>query len=103
TEGSPGPLILKNITIYPEQRKITIKGEETAFTGKEYELLLLLSSSPNRPFSRKQLLDQIWGYDFEGEDRAVDDAVKRIRKKLRRKGALPQLTTVWGYGYKLDV
>jgi len=103
TEEEPHKLIQKNMIIYPEQRKITIDGEETAFTGKEYELLHLLASSPNRPFSRKQLLDQIWGYNFEGEERAVDDAVKRIRKKMRQKGALPQLTTVWGYGYKLDV
>jgi DNA-binding response OmpR family regulator len=101
--GEPHNLSFKNMTVYPEQRKITINSEETSFTGKEYELLYLLASSPNRPFSRKQLLDQIWGYDFEGEERAVDDAVKRIRKKMRQKGALPQLTTVWGYGYKLNV
>jgi len=94
---------LKNVVIYPEQRRVTINGEDVSFTGKEYDLFYFLASSPGRPFSRELLLEKIWGYDYEGEDRAVDDTVKRIRKKIREKEALPELATVWGYGYKLDV
>lgn len=94
---------LKNVTICPEQRRVTINGEDIAFTGKEYDLFLLLASSPGRPFSRQLLLEKIWGYDYDGEERAVDDTIKRIRKKIREKEAQPELSTVWGYGYRLDV
>lgn len=96
-------LSLKNITVNHEQRKITVNGEDIAFTGKEFELFSFLAVSPNRPFSRQQLLENIWGFDYDGEERAVDDTVKRIRKKIRAKGAQPELATVWGYGYRLDV
>lgn len=97
------PLVLKNITLNPEQRKVTINNEDISFTAKEYDLFLYLAKSPNRPFSRIQLLEQVWGFDYEGEERAVDDTVKRIRRKIREKGAQPELSTVWGYGYRLDV
>jgi DNA-binding response OmpR family regulator len=96
-------LNLKNVTISPEQRKVSIDGEEVFFTEKEYELFSLLASHPGRPFSRQHLLEKVWGFDYEGEDRAVDNTVKRIRKKIRDKEALPELSTVWGFGYKLDV
>ena len=97
------PLILKNIIVNREQRKVTIGDQDAALTGKEFDLFLYFAESPNRPFSRQQLLEQIWGFNYDGEERAVDDTVKRIRKKIREKGALPELSTVWGYGYRLDV
>ncbi len=103
TEKTAKQLALNNITVYSEQRKVTVNGEDVTFTGKEFELFSFLAASPNRPFSRQQLLESIWGFDYEGEERAVDDTVKRIRKKIREKGALPELATVWGYGYKLNV
>lgn len=96
-------LTLKNISIYPKQRKVIINGVDVSFSSKEFDLFLLLASSPGRPYSREMLLEIIWGYNYEGEERAVDDTVKRIRKKIREKGALPELSTVWGYGYRLDV
>ncbi len=96
-------LSLKNVTIHTEQRKVLVNGEDVTFTGKEFDLFSFLAATPNRPFSRQQLLESIWGYDYEGEERAVDDTVKRIRKKIREKGSLPELSTVWGFGYRLDV
>jgi DNA-binding response OmpR family regulator len=102
-EEAANTLALKNISIYPKQRKVIINGEDVSFSSKEFDLFLLLASSPGRPYSREMLLEIIWGYNYEGEERAVDDTVKRIRKKLREKGALPELSTVWGYGYRLDV
>lgn len=96
-------MTLKNVMIIPTQRQAVINGEETSFTAREFDLLQLLAASPGRSFSRTLLIEKIWGYDFEGDERAVDDTVKRIRKKLREKGAQPELVTVWGYGYKLDV
>ncbi len=103
TENDNRAITLKNLTLYPEMRKVTVDGEVIALTGKEYDLFALLAAAPNRAFSRAQLLEKIWGFDFAGEERAVDDTVKRIRKKIRPKGALPELATVWGYGYRLDV
>lgn len=102
-ENTAKQLVLNNITVYTDQRKVTVNGEDVSFTSKEFELFYFLSASPNRPFSRQQLLENIWGFNYEGEERAVDDTVKRIRKKIRTKGALPELATVWGYGYKLSV
>ena len=96
-------LVFENMVINPGKRIVTVNEEELNFTGREFDLLYLLAGSPNRPFSRDALLEKIWGYDYEGEERAVDDTVKRIRKKIREKGARPKLTTVWGYGYKFDV
>jgi len=96
-------LVYQNMTISPVKRTVAINGEPVGFTGKEFDLLYLLAASPHRPFSREALLEKVWGHDYEGEERAVDDTVKRIRKKIRAKGARPKLTTVWGYGYKFDV
>lgn len=79
---------------------VKINGKETGFTEKEYELLLLFVSNPKRAFSREQLIDRIWGYEYIGDVRPVDDLVKRIRKKLRSYNSNMEITTVWGYGYK---
>ena len=103
TENSAKQLNLNNVSVNLEQRKITINGEEVTFTAKEYDLFVLLASSPGCPFSRQLILEKIWGYTYEVEERAVDDTIKRIRKKIREKEALPELSTVWGYGYRLDV
>ncbi len=96
-------LIYDNLTISPEKRTVTVNNEVINFTGKEFDLLYILAGSPSRPFSREALLEKVWGHDFEGEERAIDDTVKRIRRKIREKGAQPKLSTVWGYGYKFDV
>lgn len=79
---------------------VTVNGHEASFTEKEYDLLLLFVSNPHRAFSREQLIDRIWGYDYIGDVRPVDDLVKRIRKKLRSYGSGMEISTVWGYGYK---
>ena len=79
---------------------VAINGREASFTENEYELLLLFVSYPRRAFSREQLIDRIWGYDYIGDVRPVDDLVKRIRKKLRTYGSSMEIATVWGYGYK---
>lgn len=71
-------------------------------TPKEYELLVLLLQHPQRTFNRQELLDRIWGYDYFGGARAVDDLVKRLRKKLRERGSQKNIKTIWGYGYRLD-
>lgn len=80
-------------------RQVYWQGTEIDVTLKEFELLRLLADHPNRAFSREELLVSVWGHDYFGSDRAVDDLVRRVRKKLE---GIP-LETVWGYGYRLRV
>ena len=69
---------------------------------KELELLYFLASRPNQVFTREQLLDNIWGYEYPGDTRTVDVHVKRLREKLPASEHW-ELATVWGIGYKFDV
>lgn len=91
---------LKELTFYTDERRVTVNGNEIEFTPKEYELLVFLAGNTSRAFSRDQLLDHIWGFDYVGDIRAVDDLVKRVRKKI--KDSSVEIQTVWGYGYKLN-
>lgn len=86
-----------HLEIYVEERRIFYKGKEFDVTTKEFDMLLFFTQNINRAFSREDLLVRVWGDDYFGSDRAVDDLVKRLRKKLPD---LP-LETVWGYGYRL--
>jgi len=80
-----------------EKRLVFSLGMEVEVTAKEFQVLLLLSEHPNRAFSRDELLTLVWGNDYFGSDRVVDDLIRRIRKKLEH---IP-LETVWGFGYRL--
>lgn len=88
------------VTVNNTYHSVQIYEKEVSFTAKEYELLSLFVSNPRRAFSREQLIDKIWGYDYIGDVRPVDDLVKRIRKKLKTENAGMEISTVWGYGYK---
>lgn len=91
-----------NLKIYPTDRRILVNSKEVMLTPKEYELLLLFAQQPQRTFNRQDLLDRVWGYDYFGGVRAVDDLIKRLRKKLRESDANKNVKTVWGYGYRFD-
>ncbi|MFC4402064.1 response regulator transcription factor [Gracilibacillus xinjiangensis] len=80
-------------------RQVFWRNEEIDVTTKEFDMLEIFTKQPNRAFSREELLTIIWGDDYFGSDRAVDDLVKRLRKKL---DGLP-VETVWGYGYRLHI
>lgn len=95
--GSTINVKIGNLLIYQNERRIFWAGEEQELTTKEFDMLLLFAEYPNRAFSREELLTKIWGEDYFGSDRAVDDLIKRIRKKLED---VP-LETVWGFGYRL--
>lgn len=95
-EQEPEKIKVGPLLIYKTERRIFWDGIEQEFTTKEFDLLLLLAENPNRAFSREELLERIWGDDYFGSDRAVDDLVKRIRKKITD---IP-LETVWGFGYR---
>ena len=86
------------------QYAVTYMGRELEMPPKELELLHFLASHPNQVFTREQLLEQVWGYDYFGDSRTVDVHVKRLREKLTEGEKLGwQIKTVWGVGYKFEV
>lgn len=95
-------LEIGNLRINPNDRHISVNNREIMLTPKEYELLLLLASQPHRTFTRQELLDRVWGCDYVGGERAVDDLVKRLRKKMRESGSDKNVRTIWGYGYRFE-
>lgn len=102
---APAPhqyLLAGNLKLIPADRLVLIDGREISLSNKEYEVLALLVQHPKRTFNRQELLDRIWGYDYEGSDRAVDDLIKRLRRKLKECRSKTNIQTIWGYGYRLD-
>lgn len=92
----------KDLIVYYDRRYVEKNGTELKLTTKEYELFEFFIRNKNMPFSREQLVEKIWGYDYFGDSRIIDDLVKRIRRKLDEIGSRVEITTVWGYGYKID-
>jgi DNA-binding response OmpR family regulator len=95
-------IVFKNLVVNPVTYTITYHGKEMDLPPKEFELLFFLSSAPNRVFTREQLLDRIWGYEFIGDTRTVDVHVKRLREKMSFDDEWG-IKTVWGVGYKFEV
>ena len=93
---------IKNIKIYSYRRYVECNGYEVKMSNKEYELFEFLCKHQNIPFTREQLQEKVWGYDYIGDSRIVDDLVKRLRKKLKDKESQVDIVTVWGYGYRVD-
>jgi len=91
------PGLLINLTNY----SVTYQGRHVDMPPKELELLYFLAKSPNQVFTREQLLDRIWGYEYMGDTRTVDVHIKRIREKIQD-GEHWAIATVWGVGYKFD-
>ena len=81
----------------------SLDGKKVDTPPKEMELLYYLASSPNRVYTRNQLLDEVWGFDYFGDSRTVDVHVKRLREKLEIVQENWSLKTVWGVGYKFEV
>ncbi len=88
-----------NLTNY----ELEVDGEEIATPPKELELIYHLANNPNRVYTRDQLLDEVWGFDYYGDSRTVDVHVKRLREKLENVSEEWALKTVWGVGYKFEV
>ena len=83
--------------------ELTVNGKKVPTPPKEMELLYHLASAPNRVFTRNQLLDEVWGFDYFGDTRTVDVHVKRLREKLEGVSDQWELKTVWSVGYKFEV
>ena len=96
-------LTFDKMTIDMDACELIIDGKQVDTPPKEMELLFYLASSPNRVYTRNQLLDEVWGFDYFGDSRTVDVHVKRLREKLEGVCEGWSLKTVWGVGYKFDV
>lgn len=93
----------ENLEISKEKYELKLNGKAVEIPPKELELLYFLASNYNRVFTRDQLLDKVWGFDYLGDSRTVDVHIKRLREKLEGISEKWQLKTVWGVGYKFDV
>ena len=91
-----------DLTVNKTNYSVVYMGKTVEMPPKELELLYFLASSPNRVFSREQLLDQIWGYEYIGDTRTVDVHIKRLREKIKDH-ANWKIATIWGIGYKFEV
>ncbi len=90
------------ITLCPQQCRVTVRGEEVNLSPKEFKLLELFLSYPRRVWSRDQLLDHVWGYDFVGDSKTVDVHIRWLREKLEQDPSHPEyIITVRGFGYRL--
>lgn len=90
-----------DVVLDPVTKQAWLGNLEIPLTSMEFSLLLYLINNKDRPVSRGELLDKIWGFENEVETRATDDVVKRLRKKLGDLGTLLKIETVWGFGFKL--
>lgn len=91
----------RDLTIYPEQRIVKVEDTELSLTTKEFEVLKYLVENKGYPLSRDKIIQSIWGYEYDGYDRNVDDTIKRLRKKLKEAHSMVEIQTVWGFGYKI--
>ena len=95
------PIEFDGLTIQPPKRKVTVDGATVDLTGKEYELLLLFARNPGRAYSRQELLDEVWGYQYDGYSHTVNTHINRLRNKIEPDPSSPTyVKTVWGVGYR---
>jgi DNA-binding response OmpR family regulator len=95
-------LVFDKLVVNLNAYELVIDGQHIDAPPKEIELIYHLASSPNRVFTRNQLLDEVWGFDYFGDSRTVDVHVKRLREKLENVSPKWSVKTVWGIGYKFE-
>ncbi len=97
-------LVVANLTINLDEYALSIDGKRMTMTKKEIETMWTLASNPNKVFTRDNLLDSLWGYDYYGDTRTVDSHIKRLRAKLDTVDHPAwSIQTVWGVGYKFEI
>lgn len=104
-KGAHEPLRFgETLVIDPRSREVNVRGKPIALTHKEFDLLLHFAQNAGRVYSRTQLLDAVWGYSHQGYEHAINCHINRLRAKIERDAAKPELLqTVWGVGYKFAV
>lgn len=94
-------LTLQDLVIDKQTREVTVAGKSVPLTAKEFDLLAFLANAPGKVFSREQLLNSVWGYQYSGYEHTVNSHINRLRNKLEQDPAHPKyVITVWGVGYK---
>ncbi len=102
-DASARALEIGDVRVDPRTREVIARGNKIELTGKEFDLLYFLAQHPSQVFTRAQLLDQVWGYEFYGDASTVTVHVRRLREKIEADPAHPRyIATVWGVGYKFD-
>ena len=96
-------LVFDKLEINLDSYELLVDGKKVDTPPKELELLYHLASTPNRVYTRNQLLDEVWGFDYFGDSRTVDVHIKRLREKIENVSDQWELKTVWGVGYKFEV
>jgi DNA-binding response OmpR family regulator len=97
-------LTYPELVIYPDAREVQILETAIEFTLKEFDLLTALAQNAHRVFTREELVERLWGNDYEGENRVIDTHIKNIREKLHKAGlSYNPVQTVWGLGYKFEI
>ncbi len=102
-EEEDGVIQYDNLSLDMSRYELKVKGKVVEAPPKELELLSYLASHPNRVFTRDQLLDEVWGFEYYGDSRTIDVHIKRLREKLENASDQWGLKTVWGVGYKFEV
>lgn len=103
TDAAAEEVVYPSLVINKSDYSITYQGKKAEVPPKELELFYFLASHPNQVFTREQLLEKLWGYDFMGDTRTVDVHVKRLREKFSDEAGRWEIKTVWGVGYKFEV
>ena len=103
TADGPRRLTFDKLVIDLDAFELVVDGKKIDTPPKEMELLFHLAATPNRVYTRNQLLDEVWGFDYFGDSRTVDVHIKRLREKLEGVSSQWSLKTVWGVGYKFEV
>ncbi len=100
-EDLPEVLRHKDLELYPNLRKVVLNGETLELTSKEYDLLMLFFSNPGKAYSREELLNEVWGYTYDGYSHTVNSHINRLRSKIENDPSEPEyVKTVWGVGYR---
>ncbi len=96
-----GRIEIGGLVVEPDKRKVRVEGEPVDLTSKEFELLLLFAKNPGRAYSRDDLLDEVWGYQYSGYSHTVNTHINRLRNKIEPDPSEPRyVKTVWGMGYR---
>ncbi len=102
-EKSSGIVVFGELTVDPENRRALVNGNDACLTAKEFEILQLLSSNPDKIYDRDKLLTAVWGEDFYGDARTVDVHIRRLREKIEKDPGNPTyIHTKWGIGYYFE-
>jgi two-component system, OmpR family, response regulator ResD len=103
SDNDEKPVVLSELTIDPRSREVRVRGNPVVLTAKEFDVLWFLARHPRQVFSRTQLLNQVWGYEFYGDESTVTVHIRRLREKIELNPSEPTyILTVWGVGYRFE-